>query len=980
MSKIKIIKDQASTNARVEGIDIKPLPLNSYTCGITVETGGITIFNPSAPNEEGVPTKVMDRVPYTNFVKSNGSDPVSAEDLKADIDLQLSQPGRSDEALYRGLWNADTNTPDLTTLDPSAEVGDFFKISQNGNYNGIDYEINDEIIYNGTSWDRLPAPEPWEYVDADDSYDITVLNNKTFVDYVLTSNKDITLPTLSPADAGWMCTIVNSSQFKLKVFGTSSGNRKLNEGGSLQLLFNGNNYIALSFTSSSNVLSGYNVKLISNRDSNIYADGKQGKLDNNGISGWNFQNDFQGDKINWYYIYNQNENNEMTLETLTSMYAVVKIYNEKEFFFNIYTKRQNDGNDFSWYRSRVNYESTTAFNGLAGETVLVYWGKEPTSHPELQRVELPYEPTFSNGNQDLDEEILFASLSTDSSASAGEYNFTVQALGYTNDREETSYLTKITEDFDLIKSDISTLKLFKEAVQLARFFRGYVFDETSMDNLLNPIRYQYVARVDTGTIWEYDGTDWYNTLISISLEGISQKEELILSYTDRGYIELDGLNDYINLINVPVEVMDYTEQWNLGIDLVANIDTVNDASYITLFKRGNNEITLRKGGSNWGLYVYSNGVSVGQANTWYAPSPGSKILIVCTGSRIKYYLNGVLRANVLINANVSQQNPTGDLEIGNGGIKGNNWTGGVDNILIMQGSNAIFGKDQLLEYNNQSNVSNMSFYPSVIDFIPLGERPYPNVLGLKQIVEGTIENSTESSFIIKNPEGSIGTPFAQATGRYVFLDGSDNYIEFDNADARILDYNESWAFSMSLKSVSGVNDNQPTILFSRGKNEIRLVKGGSNWGFYCYADGLSVGQANTWYAPTSESTIVVICNGSTIQYYLNGVRRANISINANVSNQDPSGNLKMGSPYSGAVQNWYGGVENSFLISGANALLSSAEVNEFIIGVLPTSLSYYNNLDDFFQYGLETYPSIDGVKEVITGNLINGTEEDFVNI
>ena len=274
----------------------------------------------------------------------------------------------------------------------------------------------------------------------------------------------------------------------------------------------------------------------------------------------------------------------------------------------------------------------------------------------------------------------------------------------------------------------------------------------------------------------------------------------------------------------------------------------------------------------------------------------------------------------------------------------------------------------------------MSFYPSVVDFIPIGERPFPNVLGLKQVVSGTLENSTESAVIVRGVAGDIGIPFPQASGRYVFLDGTDNFVEFDNADTDILDYTKKWAVSMSLKSVSGATDYQKTILFSRGKNEITLVRGGSNWGFYCYADGVSVGQANTWYAPNSDSRIVVICTGTKIEYYLDGARRANISINSNVSNQDPSGNLKLGEGFKYNVMNWYGGVENAFIMSGDNALLCSAEVNEFVMGVEPTSLSYYDNLDDFFQLGLGTYPETDGVKGVVTGNLIGGTSEDFVNI
>ena len=723
------------------------------------------------------------------------------------------------------------------------------------------------------------------------------------------------------------------------------------------------------------------TNLLSNDDSNVYADGKAGAKDPNGMSGWHFKNEFQGEKINWYYVYNANDNFEMDMTTLKSMYAIVTIYKEREFHFSVYTKRQNDGLDYSWYRSRVNYESTTAFDGLAGETVLVYFGQEPTSFKQLRRVELVKNDTFSFGPQASDEDILLGSISTDSNATAEEFEFTVHNLGFINKSLEVNTILKVRNNLEGLVNSISDLQLFMQAVRQGKFFRGYVMDEDEMLALTNNYLYEYVARVDTETIWEYNGVEWYDTLISMSLSGIAQVEELVLSYSDTRYIDLDGLNDYVNLIDVPAEVMDYTESWNLGIELDGSVDAVNDSTYITLFKRGNNEITLRKGGSNWGFYVYSNGVSVGQANTWYAPNANSNILVVSTGSRIRYYLDGVMRANVTINANVSLQDPTGDLQIGKGGVKGSNWTGGVNNLMIMNGSSSVLGKDQLAEYHSQANVSNMSFYPSVIDFIPLGERPYPSVLGLKQVVSGTIEDSTESAVIIRGTAGSIGTPFAQTSGRYAFLDGTDNYIEFDNANTDVLDYTKQWAVSMSLKSVSGINDAGTTVLFSRGKNDITLVRGGSNWGFYCFANGVSVGQANTWYAPSAESRIVIICTGSKIEYYLNGMRRANISINSNVSGQDPSGNLKLGdNGFLSYGVNWYGAVENSFIMSGSNALLTSSQVNEFSMGVTPSSLSYYNNVDDFFQFGLGTYPAIDGIKGNVTGDLVNGTDEDFINI
>ena len=89
--------------------------------------------------------------------------------------------------------------------------------------------------------------------------------------------------------------------------------------------------------------SGSTTRLASSRNSNISADGKSGRLDPSGLAGWYFENEYQGEKVNWYYVYNQNQDNVMTLKTLTSMYAVVTIYKEREFHFSVYTKRENDG-------------------------------------------------------------------------------------------------------------------------------------------------------------------------------------------------------------------------------------------------------------------------------------------------------------------------------------------------------------------------------------------------------------------------------------------------------------------------------------------------------------------------------------------------------------------------------------------------------------------------------------------------------------
>ena len=486
------------------------------------------------------------------------------------------------------------------------------------------------------------------------------------------------------------------------------------------------------------------TRLTSSQNANIFADGKPGKLDTNGLSGWNFQNEFVGEKINWYYVYNQNAETTMTLDTLTSMYALVTIYNSRAFHFSVYTKRENDGLDYSWYRSRVNYElASGVFDGIDGETVLVYYGEEPKIFPELKKVELPYSETFSNGIQAGSEEVLFASMSTDSSASAGLYNFTAHNLGYENNGQRTSLIAKIGRDFNTIDTELTDLKNFKNAVELGRFFRGYVADESEMLGLSNPINLEYVARIDTETIFKYNGSAWVDTLVEISLTGIAGIEQEVVGYSNTHYIDLDGTNDYVELTGVDADILDYTAEWSVGFE-IENVSSINDSSYTTLLSRGTNEITLRKGGSNWGVYYFANGNALAQANTWYAPTSGSKVLFVCTGTHLKYYLDGYLRASTSINSNVSHNNAVGDLNLGKK-ITKSYWYGGVNNLMIYKGTQ--LGVNQTSEYFSAQDVSTMSFYDDIIDFIPLGEGAYPVVNGLKSVISGELKNGSTSDFV-----------------------------------------------------------------------------------------------------------------------------------------------------------------------------------------------------------------------------------------
>lgn len=81
-------------------------------------------------------------------------------DINTKIDNLTQSPLK-----YQGFWDADTNTPDITT--GTFNAGDFFFVSVAGTQNTVDYNVHDEVIFNGTTWERKPYInsdfQSWQY-------------------------------------------------------------------------------------------------------------------------------------------------------------------------------------------------------------------------------------------------------------------------------------------------------------------------------------------------------------------------------------------------------------------------------------------------------------------------------------------------------------------------------------------------------------------------------------------------------------------------------------------------------------------------------------------------------------------------------------------------------------------------------------------------------------------------------------------------
>ena len=230
------------------------------------------------------------------------------------------------------------------------------------------------------------------------------------------------------------------------------------------------------------------------------------------------------------------------------------------------------------------------------------------------------------------------------------------------------------------------------------------------------------------------------------------------------YIELDGANDYLEFSSLSggsEDVLDWTKSWSLGITLVGLGPTTGDNKFMTLFSNGNNAIFLRRGGTNWGLYVTGDAGYTHGANTWYAPSATSRILLTYDAAtcRLKYYLGDpasgtyAMRANLAVNSIVKSANQVGtSLCVGKkvpissyGSSNQVYWDGGVNNLIL---SNTVLTGPQVDEFFQTGEAfTEHEYYADLTSYWKLGEDEFPTVSDTKGDSDGVLVGGAANDFV-----------------------------------------------------------------------------------------------------------------------------------------------------------------------------------------------------------------------------------------
>jgi hypothetical protein len=235
----------------------------------------------------------------------------------------------------------------------------------------------------------------------------------------------------------------------------------------------------------------------------------------------------------------------------------------------------------------------------------------------------------------------------------------------------------------------------------------------------------------------------------------------------------------------------------------------------------------------------------------------------------------------------------------------------------------------------------------------------------------------------------------QISNAYIHFDGSNDHVEFTGKgteNAGLLDWTQDWSIGMTLTEFDIRSDGKFVTLFKSGDNAIMLRRGGSNHGLYVTGNnGATKIGANTWYAPNAGGKILFVFykEFSRLRYYIGNVDgtyslRASYSVNVtNIGGNNPGTEFSIGKKVTSNNV-----AESLMFHGGANNLIVAAEPIEgplvaeyFQVNNTYDEASFYADLTSWVKMGEDTYPNVVDTKGILTGGeLINGTEDDFVEI
>ena len=235
---------------------------------------------------------------------------------------------------------------------------------------------------------------------------------------------------------------------------------------------------------------------------------------------------------------------------------------------------------------------------------------------------------------------------------------------------------------------------------------------------------------------------------------------------------------------------------------------------------------------------------------------------------------------------------------------------------------------------------------------------------------------------------------AQSANAFIHFDGSNDYVEFSGTATGLLDWSANWTVGVNIVEFEIRSDGKFITLFKSGQNAIMLRRGGSNHGLYLTGnDGATKRGINTWRAPNPGGKLLFVNDGTEgfLKYYIGNVDgtyslRGAVNIATAIDgNNNPGTEFSIGKRVgNNAVAeslNFVGGLNNFIYADEAFANASPLIGEYFGVNNTYDEASFYADLNSWVKMGEDAYPAVvDTLGALTGGELINGTEDDFVEI
>jgi len=216
---------------------------------------------------------------------------------------------------------------------------------------------------------------------------------------------------------------------------------------------------------------------------------------------------------------------------------------------------------------------------------------------------------------------------------------------------------------------------------------------------------------------------------------------------------------------------------------------------------------------------------------------------------------------------------------------------------------------------------------------------------------------------------------------YITLDGVDDYISLTGTgNCMDLSHGANWTLGFTVdQNYVGNSDKFSPI--QSGANNWTLYNGGLHstigdavnalhWNTASYAQGIAAGDK-----------IILRADGTHVQFWWNNVQKHQATLGSANVGAGSFNNLTIGNATTsatiGAVPNWNASIDN--LLICADQALDFNEMAEFFNSNDFDNYSFKDTkMTDFVTMGEDSYPNVTGERGVVTGTLVNGTPDNFV--